>query len=578
LDSTLKKLSYLLTGFRKRFLVTSIVGAITITLDTVSLIYFGSLVAAISGQSKLIDQIHSITDSFGISPGLQVLVGILFVMYVLKSGMQLAFNRSISRLAYDVRISLQTRLLKGVLVDIPYRQLSSNSSAAFSSKVMHVANGFSSDLILQGSIGLINAVTGAFIFVYLLIINPRPTLVLAAAFAFIGLVYVKTMTEPLRRLGHNLHNDMSRLTKIFMDSFYSAKDARVHSLQQNYLDLADGYLVSVKENHLKYNTIQMLPRVSYEILLCLSFLIFTIGSDLSSVSTPALMTQFSIFLIASIKMLPAVSQMVSAIAIYNSNFSSIDILYNEIKPLDDLAKEKILQTRDETPCKDQWNTIKFSDISFAFDAKKPVLNNVNLTIPQGHVIGISGASGGGKSTLLDILLGLLEPDSGQVLINGINLSLCKQSWNEKIGYMSQNLFLIDESVRQNLTLSEPKSPFDNERAKSCLLEVGLHNFANEEGLQFKIGERGIRLSGGQRQRLAIARLLYSQKTVLILDEPTASLDKQAEQAVIQCIQSIKGRRTIIVVSHSENLLNECELIYEVRNSSVEEIKQLSNVS
>jgi ABC-type bacteriocin/lantibiotic exporter with double-glycine peptidase domain len=578
LTSTPKKLAFLLTGFRKRFLSSLIIGGIAVTFDTISLIYFGSLVASIAGESELIDKISSAATFLGVTSNLQMLVGLLFLMYLIKSALLIVFNRSISRFAFDLKNAIQTRLLKGILVDVPYRLLSSNSSALFSNKVMQVAHVFSSELVLQGSIGLINTATGVLIFFYLVVINPQPTLILASAFLVTGLIYTKTMAKPLQKISHNMHQNMSRLTQLFMDSIYSAKDARVHNLQQNYLNLAGGYLSNISQNHIRYNTIQMVPRVTYEILLCLSFLIFTIGSGLSAVSTQNLMTQFSIFLIAAMKMLPAISQILGAVALYNANHSSIDVLYSELKPLDEHLKKSSADLIDTSECNSQWSTIKFSNVSFSYQPEKPILKKVNFTILQGRITGISGPSGEGKSTLLDILLGLLTPDSGSILINDVELALCKQAWNAKIGYMSQNLFLLDASIKLNLTLADSTNTFDSSRAQSCLNEVGLQNFASDDGLELQIGERGGRLSGGQRQRLAIARLLYSQKSVLILDEPTASLDKQAEQAVIQCIQTIKNSKTIIVVSHSEALLKECEYLYEVRNGKVAKSTSYGKVS
>lgn len=567
LISTFSKLAYLLTGFRKRFLVSLVIGGAGVALDTLALVYFGSLVASITGHNDLISKVAAFADYLGIPSSFQVLVGLLFIIYLIKSGLLLLFNRSITRFACDLRMSLQTRLLKGILSDVPYRELSSNSSSTFSHTVVHVAHSFSSELILQSSISLVNAVTGLFIYVYLMVLNPKSTLILAVAFLIIGVIYVKTTTTPLRNISYSMHASFGRLTHIFMNTIYFAKNARIHNLQKNYIDLAGGHLDIVSQNQIRYNTIQMIPRVTFELLICLSFFIFTVGSSMAETSTQSLITQFSIFLIAAIKMLPAISQMVGALALFNANHSSIGVLYKDLTHLDEYAKKDVFQPNDEITCGDEWSAIEFSDVCFAYDRAKPVLKSLNLTIHQGQVTGISGPSGEGKSTLLDVLLGLLTPDSGKILVNAIDLASCRQTWNAKIGYMSQNLFLLDASIKENLTLSDANASFNRERAERCLSSVGLQDFATAQGLAFEIGERGARLSGGQRQRLAIARLLYSEKSVLILDEPTASLDKEAEEAVIQCIHNLKSSRTIILVSHSDELLRECDVVFEIRGGT-----------
>lgn len=568
---SLKKVFFILGRFRKRYFASLFIGAIAVSVDTMSIVYFGSLVASTMGRNELIDRVKTIAASLGLPTTLGSMVGILFLIYLVKSVLLVGFNRNISLFAYDLRAALQERLLRGVLSEIPYRQLSSNSTASFSQKTLLVAHSFSVELILQSSIGIINVATGALIFVYLLIINPRPTLVLAAVFIIIGLIYTNSVAKPLRAISHNMHTYMGRLTHMFLQSVYAAKEARIHKWEQNYVDLFRNYHSHINRNQLRYNSIHMAPRVMFEVLLCLSFLIFTAGSEWTGIPTDNLMTQFSIFLIAAMKMLPASSQLLNAVTTFNANQSSINVLFKELSDLDGYINTKNSNPENSVDCGDDWKDIVISDVCFSYEPNVPVLKNIFINISQGQVTGISGPSGGGKSTLLDIILGLLQPDSGRVRVGGRDIFICKESWNRRIGYMSQNLFLIDDTLAANLLLAVSSPTLDFDRARTCLTDVGLQEFATPQGLEFRIGERGIRLSGGQRQRLVIARLLYSNKSVLVLDEPTASLDNRAEEAVIQCIQTLKNDRTIIVVSHSESLLKECNTVYEIRDGSAHSV-------
>jgi ABC-type bacteriocin/lantibiotic exporter with double-glycine peptidase domain len=564
MPESLKKLFYIVAGFRQRYVGMMVLGAVAVTIDTFAIIFFGALVADAMGAGEASQMVRRALAMIGVTDRTTMVV-ILMGVYLLKSVLLIMFTRSISQFALDMRTSLQKRLLKGVLTDIPYRNLAHMSSGEFTHKSMSVVHGFTMELILQGSLALVNAATGLMIFIYLLVMNPEPTLILTAAFGGIGVAYVRFFSRMLKDISFKLNNYYSRVFTLLADSIYAAKETRVHGLDQAYMKIVDDNISHVTREQVKLNTVHSIPRVIFELLLCLSFLVFTAGGGLDDGSPRDMMTQFSIFLIAGMRMFPASSQLLMAVGLFNVNFAAIDTIYKDLIDLDKAAAARKSGADGTRPIAADWKQISLRQVSMAYDADKPVLKQIDLDLDQGVVTGISGPSGGGKSTLLDILLGLLEPDAGSIRIGEQELSGCRTSWQAVIGYMSQNLFLLNDSVGDNLMFTDADKTLDQSWAMQCLRQAGLGDLATAEGLRFRIGERGSRLSGGQRQRLVFARLLYGRKSVLILDEPTASLDNAAEEAVIQCIQSLKKDRTVIVVSHSETLLRECDVIYEIRN-------------
>jgi ABC-type multidrug transport system fused ATPase/permease subunit len=194
-----------------------------------------------------------------------------------------------------------------------------------------------------------------------------------------------------------------------------------------------------------------------------------------------------------------------------------------------------------------------------------VLSNINLKIVSGEAVGFVGQSGSGKSTLIDLMLGLLEPQSGSVLINGQEISQVKTAWQKTIGYIPQTIFLMDDSLRRNIAIGIADKEVDEVAIVEALKSAQLEEFVASlpEGLDTVVGERGVRLSGGQRQRIGIARALYHRPSVLVLDEATSSLDTETEHGVMKAVQALQGDKTVIIVAHRLSTVEYCDRLYRL---------------
>ena len=215
--------------------------------------------------------------------------------------------------------------------------------------------------------------------------------------------------------------------------------------------------------------------------------------------------------------------------------------------------------------------IELKDISFHYpDSDTYIFRHANMEIQKGQSVGIMGPSGAGKSTIVDILLGLLHAESGQILCDGADIFSNYDSWLAQIGYIPQSIYLIDESIRENIAFGIDADKVSEERIWEILKEAQLDEFIRSlpEGLDTRIGDRGVRLSGGQRQRIGIARALYHNPEILVFDEATSALDNDTEAALMEAINSFHGKKTMIIIAHRLNTIEKCDRIYKVADETI----------
>ena len=217
--------------------------------------------------------------------------------------------------------------------------------------------------------------------------------------------------------------------------------------------------------------------------------------------------------------------------------------------------------------------IELRNIEYCYpNSNTYVLKNANMVIPAGKSIGIIGTSGAGKTTLVDILLGLLQKNAGQIIIDGSNVEVSTQYWNSAIGYIPQSIFLMDDTVKANVAFGLRDKDIDEAQVWRALEEAQIAEHVRKmpEGIYTSIGERGIRLSGGQRQRLGIARALYKNPPILVLDEATSALDNETEASIMEAIEHFQGKKTIIIIAHRLTTIRNCDIIYRVEDGMITE--------
>jgi ATP-binding cassette subfamily C protein len=284
------------------------------------------------------------------------------------------------------------------------------------------------------------------------------------------------------------------------------------------------------------------------------------GQDLQSI-----LLLLGMFTLAAIRLIPSTSRMSAALAQVRYRYASTEVVYQELLALRQRPCEPLPGSAEEHVFPIPFRrALVIEHLSYRYpEARQPVLDDVSLEIPRGHWVSFIGPTGTGKTTLADLIMGLLVPTSGRILVDGRNLHDNLVGWQRNIGYVPQTVHLIDDSVRRNVAFGVPEEEIDDERMWQTLHAAQVDHLVRSlpGGLNAKVGQRGDRLSGGECQRLGIARALYRDPEVLVIDEGTANLDPTTEAAIVETIGGLRGKKTIIAITHRPTFVRNCDCIY-----------------
>ncbi|MDV2993433.1 MAG: Protein glycosylation K [Chroococcidiopsis sp. SAG 2025] len=287
---------------------------------------------------------------------------------------------------------------------------------------------------------------------------------------------------------------------------------------------------------------------------------------------------------ASIRLLPSVSNTIYAFGIMRNSTYSVDKVYYDLKEIENLEVERGQKILDERSLRKLFDSKSYSKCCLPFEqeiildkityrypsATETNLKEISLHIKKGQSIGIIGKSGAGKTTLIDVILGLLAPETGNIRVDGKTIYNDLRSWQNLIGYIPQSIFLIDDTIEKNITFGVPDDLIDKPRLEKAIQSAQLEELIEQlpDGINTVVGERGVRLSGGQRQRIGIARVLYHEREILVLDEATAALDNETESLVSEAIRSLSGTKTMIIIAHRLSTLEHCDRVYSIEKGQV----------
>jgi ATP-binding cassette, subfamily B, bacterial PglK len=446
-----------------------------------------------------------------------------------------------------------------------------NNSAVLASRLLHESGRVSIGILRQGLVLVTNLVTIAFVLASILILNPLVALGAALGLGVIyAVIYALTRALMLRN-GRSQSRYQARRTQLVSESLGAIREIIILDARNFFVQRFAEYCRSFSRIELSTLSISASPRNILEcvIVFCL------VGAALylrgRNAGVGPWMAQLSFLGLAAYRLVPALQQTFVSIVSIRTNHVAFENLAAE---LEHGSGGNSSPRAEPDRVWSNWprGAIRVHDVSFRYGADRPpAISGLSLVVPAGSTVGFVGANGSGKTTLVDVLAGLLIPTSGHVEIDGLVLDHGNRSaWQGNLAYVPQNVFLLDATVAENIALGVPSARINRDKLQSVVKLARLTEVVASlpNGYDEVLGDRGCRLSGGQRQRLGIARALYRDAAVLILDEATSSLDNAAEQEIVGMLNALRPSRTLFLTAHRFSALRHCDIIHELRNGKI----------
>lgn len=430
------------------------------------------------------------------------------------------------------------------------------------------------NLLLQCMQFITEFMVAIFLGTYLLIIDPVMTIVMGILLVGITLLSSAFLKPRISRIGEESRQQQSKMYKTIMQSINSVKDVKVYAKEDAFLGIYRKYGKRYYNLARDHEVLSSVPRLAIEAFSLSGVLAYMAVMMKLGQNVQTMVPQLSAFAVAAVRLLPSASRINTYLANIAYYRPTLDYVYANVelpKNVDERAAEAKAVT--ETDKLKFHDCIKVEQLYYKYpNTEKYIFENARMQVPYGKSVGIMGPSGAGKTTVVDIMLGLLRVESGTITCDGVNVLEHYGQWLANIGYISQTINMVDDTIRANIAFGVDVDDIDDARVWQVLEEAQLADFVRNlpNGINTVIGERGVRISGGQRQRVGIARALYHDPEILILDEATSALDNDTEAAIMEAIENFHGRKTMLIIAHRLKTIENCDIIYKVENGKITE--------
>jgi len=395
-------------------------------------------------------------------------------------------------------------------------------------------------------------------------LEPISSIISGILIGISSITYVILTKGYIKRLGDKRNSIENSNVKIISEAINGIKEIKIYNRENSFLEVFKNREFKRAKILTFFNTFNQSPRLIFEIIGISAIMSVILYKTIFKSDQTELFVTVSLFVTATFRLLPSINRIIASLQNINYFKSSLYTIYNlffEAFEEDHKTENQIFE-----------KNLVFKNVYFDYSKGNPVFRNLNFEIRKGEFIGLMGESGSGKSTFVNLLMGLLKPTNGKILIDGITIDNLYQKRN-LTGYISQDIFLFDETIKYNISLEKKESEIDISRVNEVVLLAGLDKFIKslDSGLDTIVGEKGAKISGGQIKRIGIARALYNDPEILFFDEATVALDQQMEQSFLKEIEKFKGQKTVIFISHNIESLKICDKVYKLENSVLNKI-------
>lgn len=507
---------------------------------------------------------HSTTDF------LIFLAVLLIVVYLAKNVYMLFVYYCQYRILYNAQKDISHQLMSFYLTQPYSYHLGVNSSVMI--RIVTGDTGNCSTFVTNLTFLFTEFSVFLFVSILLFFINKIVTIVLVIMFVVIFLGIFKNLKAKLKKYSEINIKHQSGMIKWVQQAIGAIKDIKILQKEKffvdNYYDSATK-LVSAQRN---FNILQQLPRLLIETIVVVSILAVIVILLVKGINSTTIVAQMAVFAMAAVRLMPSLNRMQIAVNTMMFLMPSVNAVYDDLKN----TRGKDFREYDAGKTVDFKRDISINSISFKYPkTEKYIFKDVSFNIKNGTSVGFIGPTGAGKTTIVDVILGLLNPTDGTITVDGVDIHKNKKSWFANIGYVPQMIYLTNDTIRNNIIFYDEKNE-DKEQLERVIEQAQLKEFIDElpKGLDTEVGERGMRLSGGQRQRIGIARALYNKPSLLVLDEATSALDNNTEKYVMEAIENLYGKITMLIIAHRLTTIEKCDVVYELKGGVLNKVEKL----
>ena len=572
----LKAIKYIFSRKEKIYLLyillLVIVGGV---LELMGVAVFTPFIEAITNSdgikdSQVMSYLYSLFDFRDTNSFILAMAWMIIAIYIVKNLFLTYEKNAVYKFSYDMQQRLAKRLIKAYLSEDYSFHLRTNPAQLirtiqvdtdnFAKAIIHVI-----ELIMELVVCFALAV-------YLFFVSPMITSIIALALLISVSAYIGVSKSKLRTIGKHSQQYSADVFQYMNQAFGGIKEIKVLGREKFFIDrFGNSFAMNVRLLRIS-RLLSVLPKYFVEAVCIVGLMLSVI---ITITTNPAGITKFipqmAVFATAAFRLMPSVGRINEHMAAINTNLPSVMLIHRDLKAVEGTRETEFEDygiNIDRTELEDK---IEIKNLVFGYaDAEGNVLNDVSLTIPKGKTVAFVGGSGAGKTTLVDIVLGILSPKAGSVLIDGQDMLSGVRKWQRNIGYIPQAIYLSDSTIRENIAFGIDKDKIDNKAVEEAARKAQLFDFVKSlpDGFETVVGERGARISGGQKQRIGIARALYHNPEVLVLDEATSALDNETEKAVMEAIDGLHGSKTIIIIAHRLSTIQNADIVYEVGGGKV----------
>ena len=493
----------------------------------------------------------------------------LILILLISNGFQAFMTWCITYFTNMQGSRLAVRLLENYLMQ-PYSFFLVRNSSDLGKNIIFEVHRVTRGVIMQSLVVFSKIIIVLFMFVLLIYVNP---LIAFSATILLGGLYTliyKLVKLKLYNLGLATTKDNFKLLKAVNEAISGIKDIKLRRSEKEFINHFSLPSINIANYQAQKTLIASLPRYLLEVVAfggIVAIIILLIAVNKGTIST--IIPVISLYVMASYRLMPAFQQIYSGLSGIKFDLPAFENLVREFSGPNVDKKEQVSDSNTPISFNEK---LQINKLDFTYESSEiSVLNKLDLTIYPNTTVGLVGLTGSGKTTLVDIILGLLTTESGVILSDEVEIdSNNKSAWQKNIGYVPQSIFLIDDTIIANIAFAVPNEEISIEKAEKAAKMANLHEFITTLPDQYNtlVGERGVRLSGGQRQRIGIARALYYNPEILVLDEATSSLDGITEEIIIDAITSLSHKKTIIMIAHRLSTVKECDVIHLITNGKI----------